>query len=130
MFEQNDYFVLVYVYVLSQMQDIFPAGNTPSLTRSANHTSQLNGIVDHVVELIELTGKPHVQHDLVLADKLVAAGRKDLGALLQVVDVVDTEKGEASVCFGIVLSRVSYKILCKSSEYVHRSSAAGRCWGR
>ncbi len=108
---------------------IFVLYNIPSnLWRAGRYTSQLNSIIHRVTELIELSLQPHVHHYLVLANKCRAARRQNLGAFLQIVDVVETEKGEAGICFGKVLFFVSMIDLQQMGRFCsHHSSAAGHC---
>jgi hypothetical protein len=86
----------------------------------ANHTSQLNSIVHHIIQLIKFALQPPIQHNLILIHKRCARRRQHLCALLEVVNVVDTKHRKACVRFRIILihnqSRLQKAVLINSTR--------------
>lgn len=69
----------------------------------AYHTSQLDSIIHHVIQLIKLSLQPHIKHSLILVDERRARRWQDLRALLQIIDVVNTKQRQPCIRFGVVL---------------------------
>jgi hypothetical protein len=76
----------------------------PRLTRSTNHTRELNSIVHHVVQHIKLALQPPIQQHLILTNKRASSRRKHFRAFFELVDVVYAKEGKTSISFRIVLS--------------------------